>query len=87
MYFSLFHNFHLHISHIKPITKPIIKQRNEKETKNGDNCNLFNIDYIDQYDRTGVHRHGWKYVIDNLSNNLTSLLCNQFHTIRAYYVI
>lgn len=33
---------------------------------------FLNIDYIDQYDRTGVHRHGWKYVIDNLSNNLCS---------------
>ena len=34
--------------------------------------NNYNIDYIDQYDRTGAHRHGWKYVIDNLSNNLCS---------------
>lgn len=34
--------------------------------------NHYNIDYIDQYDRTGVHRHGWKYVIDNLSNSLCS---------------
>jgi hypothetical protein len=33
---------------------------------------LYNIDYIDQYDRSGVHRHGWKYVIDSFSNNLCS---------------
>jgi polysaccharide pyruvyl transferase WcaK-like protein len=33
---------------------------------------LFNIDYIDQYDRTGVHRHGWKYVIDHFSSKLCS---------------
>jgi polysaccharide pyruvyl transferase WcaK-like protein len=33
---------------------------------------LFNIDYIDQYDRTGAHRHGWKYVVDNFSHQLCS---------------
>jgi polysaccharide pyruvyl transferase WcaK-like protein len=35
-----------------------------------------NIDYIDQYDRTGVHRHGWKYVVDNISFNLCSFNTN-----------
>lgn len=27
----------------------------------------FNIDYIDQNDRSGAHRSGWKYVYDNIS--------------------
>ncbi len=40
--------------------------------KNKNNEGLFNIDYIDQYDRTGVHRHGWKYVVDNFSSKLCS---------------
>ncbi len=34
--------------------------------------NGFNIDYIDQYDRTGCHRSGWRYVVDNINNNLSS---------------
>ncbi len=38
----------------------------------GDEKGIFNIDYIDQYDRTGAHRHGWKYVIDNFSSKLCS---------------
>jgi hypothetical protein len=38
--------------------------------------NEYNIDYIDQYDRSGVHRHGWKYVIDNLSNQLCTYMHN-----------
>ncbi len=42
------------------------------ENNNHNKPQLFNIDYIDQYDRTGVHRHGWKYVIDNFSNELCS---------------
>ncbi len=32
----------------------------------------FNIDYIDQYDRTGCHRSGWRYVVDNINNFSTS---------------
>jgi hypothetical protein len=39
---------------------------NNKDNKLG----YLNIDYIDQYDRTGVHRHGWKYIVDNISYNL-----------------
>jgi hypothetical protein len=31
-----------------------------------------NIDYIDQYDRTNVHRSGWKFVVDNLSSEICS---------------
>jgi hypothetical protein len=67
----LFNNFHLHISHIKPIPKPITKEKVNGKGK-GENCNLFNIDYIDQYDRSGVHRHGWKYVVDNISSRISS---------------
>ena len=33
---------------------------------------LINIDYIDQYDKTGVHRSGWRYITDNISNNFSS---------------
>lgn len=66
----LFNNFHLHISHIKEITKLKNGYVNEKEKE--ENRNLFNIDYIDQYDRSGVHRHGWKYVIDNISSQICS---------------
>ncbi len=62
----LFNNFHLHISHIKKINKSKIGKEKEENT------NLFNIDYIDQYDRTGVHRHGWKYVVDNISSQICS---------------
>ena len=49
------------------------KGQDQKIDENGSGrTQLFNIDYIDQYDRTGVHRHGWKYVIDNFSNELCS---------------
>ncbi len=41
---------------------------NEIEGKN----NGFNIDYIDQYDRTGCHRSGWRYVVDNINNHLAT---------------
>ena len=41
-----------------------------------------NIDYINQYDNTGCHRSGWKYVTDAISNNLASynsdLLCDLY---------
>ncbi len=37
-----------------------------------DNHHGFNIDYIDQYDRSGCHRSGWRYVIDNINNIATS---------------
>jgi polysaccharide pyruvyl transferase WcaK-like protein len=67
----LFNNFHLHISHIKPITKEKVKGKGNVNGKD-EHCNLFNIDYIDQYDRTGVHRHGWKYVVDNISSKISS---------------
>lgn len=33
---------------------------------------LLNIDYITQYDKIGVHRAGWRYVVDNMSYNLCS---------------
>jgi polysaccharide pyruvyl transferase WcaK-like protein len=32
-----------------------------------------NIDYIDQYDRSGCHRSGWKYIVDNINNNLAGI--------------
>ncbi len=34
--------------------------------------NVFNIDYIDQYDRTNCHRSGWRYVVDNINNHLST---------------
>lgn len=61
----LFNHFHLHLTHIRQQQQSRVK---EKEEIN----NLFNIDYIDQYDRTGVHRHGWKYVVDSISSQLGS---------------
>lgn len=39
-----------------------------KLNKGDNNTSGFNIDYIDQYDRTGCHRSGWRYVVDNISN-------------------
>ncbi len=31
-----------------------------------------NIDYIGQYDKSGCHRSGWRYVVDNINNIATS---------------
>jgi polysaccharide pyruvyl transferase WcaK-like protein len=36
------------------------------------NTSGFNIDYIDQYDRTGCHRSGWRYIVDNINNQLST---------------
>ena len=38
---------------------------------NNYNMNI-NIDYMDQYDRTNCHRSGWRYVVDNINNNLAT---------------
>ena len=43
-----------------------------------------NIDYIDQYDRTGAHRCGWKYVTDYLSYGMSSF--NQSDPICDLYI-
>jgi hypothetical protein len=43
---------------------------------NNINNQYVQIDYIDQYDRSGAHRFGWKYVIDNLSYNISSFDCS-----------
>ncbi len=77
-------NTNIHNNHLVPYKKsPLLNRKNNNNVNsisiNGnleDNIKnqlqLYNIDYIDQYDRTGIHRHGWKYVIDNFSNNLCS---------------
>jgi polysaccharide pyruvyl transferase WcaK-like protein len=39
---------------------------------NNTNNTSINIDYIDQIDRTNVHRSGWKYIVNNISNKLGS---------------
>lgn len=38
-----------------------------KETLPENSEGFFNISYIDQNDRSGAHRSGWKYVFDNLA--------------------
>lgn len=35
------------------------------------NINI-NIDYINQYDNSNCHRSGWRYVVDNINNELTT---------------
>ena len=41
-------------------------QNKEKISDNSQGA--FNIHYIDQNDKSGAHRSGWKYVFDNLKN-------------------
>ncbi len=66
-------NLNTNTLHVKSYKSKSIDKKSIKSDKSSQIvCNNYNIDYIDQYDRTGVHRHGWKYVIDNLSNNLCS---------------
>ncbi len=57
---SIYKHYYLHNN------RPDINRNNEI------NNNGFNIDYIDQYDRTGCHRSGWRYVVDNINNHLAT---------------
>jgi polysaccharide pyruvyl transferase WcaK-like protein len=43
-----------------------------KNITNNSNNNKIDIDYIDQYDRTNCHRSGWRYVVDNINNQLST---------------
>jgi hypothetical protein len=48
----------------------------------------FNIDYIDQNDKSGAHRSGWKYVYDNIrkySSNSTSDLLLDLYVDRTFH--
>jgi hypothetical protein len=39
---------------------------------NNMNHKNINIDYINQYDNSNCHRSGWRYVVDNINNHLTT---------------
>uniref|UniRef100_A0A6C0ICC1 Polysaccharide pyruvyl transferase domain-containing protein n=1 Tax=viral metagenome TaxID=1070528 RepID=A0A6C0ICC1_9ZZZZ len=63
-------------------------------TRYGSPLPKFNIDYIDQNDKSGAHRSGWKYVYDNIrkysSHSSTDLLLDlyvdrTFHWKRKIY--
>ncbi len=43
-----------------------------KNINNNINIMSVNIDYIDQYDRTNCHRSGWRYIVDNINNQIST---------------
>ena len=62
--------------------------KNEKNEDIYDNPDgIFNIGYIDQNDRSGAHRSGWKYVYDNIKylNNSNSEIKLDLYLDRTFH--
>jgi hypothetical protein len=58
---SIYNHYYLHYYNSK-----------NNSMNNSKNIMNINIDYIDQYDRSNCHRSGWRYVVDNINNQLAT---------------
>ena len=64
---KMFKSDYNYINEWKWILTDNIKRKNSLFQLQNNPYGIFNINYIDQIDYSGVHRFGWQYVYDNIS--------------------